>query len=252
MKILLSNDDGYLAPGIKALAQSLSTLGEVCVVAPDRDRSGASNSLTLDRPLRVTEVGHNSYCVDGTPTDCVHLAVTGLLDYEPDIVVSGVNAGANMGDDTLYSGTVAAAMEGRFLGLPAIAVSLVGKYPYQHFDTACHVVVTLLKQLNLNELPASTILNVNVPDVPRESLLGMRVTRLGQRHRAEPVVKTTDPRGRAVYWVGPAGPEQDAGPGTDFHALNECYVSLTPLHVDLTQHALLEELSAQVADLECS
>ena len=250
MKILLSNDDGYLAPGIQALAESLASLGEVCVVAPDRDRSGASNSLTLDRPLRVTEVADNRYCVDGTPTDCVHLAVTGLLEYEPDIVVSGVNAGANMGDDTLYSGTVAAAMEGRFLGLPAIAVSLVGKYPYQHFDTACRVVVKLLTQLNLSDLPGSTILNINVPDVPLDELQGVQVTRLGQRHRAEPVVKTMDPRGRAIYWVGPAGPEQDAGPGTDFHALKGNFVSLTPLHVDLTQHGVLGELSEQVAGLE--
>ncbi len=250
MKILLSNDDGYLAPGINALARALSEVGQVCVVAPDRDRSGASNSLTLDRPLRVTKVEDNAYCVDGTPTDCVHLAVTGLLDYEPDIVLSGVNAGANMGDDTLYSGTVAAAMEGRFLGLPAIAVSLVGKYPYQHFSTACEVVIKLLKRLDLSDLPPSTILNINVPDIPIDKLQGVQVTRLGQRHRAEPVVKMTDPRGRQVYWVGPAGPEQDAGPGTDFYALKHHYVSLTPLHVDLTQHSLLEELAKRVEGLE--
>ncbi len=246
MKILLSNDDGYLAPGIRALAQSLAEIAQVCVVAPDRDRSGASNSLTLDRPLRVTEGDSNCFCVDGTPTDCVHLAVTGLLDYEPDIVLSGVNAGANMGDDTLYSGTVAAAMEGRFLGLPAIAVSLVGKYPYQHFSTACQVVVKLLKQLELTDLPANTILNINVPDLPMDQLAGVKVTRLGQRHRAEPVVKSEDPRGRAIYWVGPAGPEQDAGPGTDFDALKNGYVSLTPLHVDLTQHGVLDELRSRV------
>lgn len=252
MKILLSNDDGYLAPGIKALAQALTELGEVCVVAPDRDRSGASNSLTLDRPLRVTEVAENEYCVDGTPTDCVHLAVTGLLKYEPEIVLSGVNAGSNMGDDTIYSGTVAAAMEGRFLGLPAIAVSLVGKHPYQHFNSACAVVVRLLKQLDLSALPASTILNVNVPDLPLEEIRGIKVTRLGQRHRAEPVVKELDPRGRTVYWVGPAGPEQDAGPGTDFHALREHFASVTPLHVDLTQHAIVDQLAAQVAKLEWS
>lgn len=252
MKILLSNDDGYLAPGIKALSKALAEIGQVCVVAPDRDRSGASNSLTLDRPLRVTEVEENCYCVDGTPTDCVHLAVTGLLEYEPDIVLSGVNAGSNMGDDTLYSGTVAAAMEGRFLGLPAIAVSLVGKHPYQHFETACDVVVKLLKQLDLTILPNSTILNINIPDVPLREINGVKVTRLGQRHRAEPVVKERDPRGRIIYWVGPAGPEQDAGPGTDFHALRECCVSVTPLHVDLTQHTLLDQLSEQVASLEWS
>ena len=222
------------------------------MVAPDRDRSGASNSLTLDRPLRVTEVADDTYCVDGTPTDCVHLAVTGLLEYEPDIVLSGVNAGSNMGDDTLYSGTVAAAMEGRFLGLPAIAVSLVGKHPYRHFSTACDVVIKLLKQLDLSDFPANTILNINVPDIPLHEVRGVKVTRLGQRHRAEPVVKEIDPRGRTIYWVGPAGPEQDAGPGTDFHALRDNYVSLTPLHVDLTQHGLLDRLSEQVASLEWS
>ncbi len=250
MKILLSNDDGYLAPGIKALAHALQELGDVCVVAPDRDRSGASNSLTLTRPLRVTEVDDNYFCVDGTPTDCVHLAVTGLLDYEPDIVLSGINAGANMGDDTLYSGTVAAAMEGRFLGLPSVAVSLVGQYPYQNFSTACKVVVKLLKQLSLTNLPTNTIFNINVPDIPYEQLKGVRVTRLGQRHRAEPVVKSTDPRGRTIYWVGPAGPEQDAGPGTDFYALKQGYVSLTPLHVDLTQYDLLGDLSKRMESLQ--
>jgi len=242
VKILLSNDDGYRAPGIQALAKTLSGCGELCVVAPDRDRSGASNSLTLDRPLRVSQVGEDAYSVNGTPTDCVHLAVTGLLNYEPDIVISGVNAGSNMGDDTIYSGTVAAAMEGRFLGLPAIAVSLVGE-SFSHYETACQVVARLLKQEHFRQLPANIILNVNVPDVPWGDIAGMEVTRLGQRHRAEPVVKSIDPRGRDIYWVGPAGPEQDAGPGTDFYAVRHNCVSITPLHVDLTRHAALAGLT---------
>lgn len=241
MKILLSNDDGFRAPGLVTLAHILRPIAEVCVVAPDRDRSGASNSLTLDSPLRLTAVSDGVYCVNGTPTDCVHLAVTGLLDYEPDIVISGINSGANMGDDTIYSGTVAAAMEGRFLGLPAIAVSLVGE-KLNHYATAAQVVCRLLEHLQRDPLPSDTILNVNVPDVPLEQVAGIEVTRLGQRHRAEPVVKTRDPRGKEIFWVGPAGPEQDAGPGTDFHAVRNRHVSITPLHVDLTRHAVLHDM----------
>jgi 5'-nucleotidase len=196
-------------------------------------------------------VEENIFCVNGTPTDCVHLAVTGLLDYEPDIVVSGVNSGANMGDDTIYSGTVAAAMEGRFFGLPAIAVSLVGE-SLIHYETACHVVNRLLDNLHVEALPANTILNVNVPGIPLAELNGIQVTRLGQRHRAEPVVKSKDPRGRDVYWVGPAGAEQDAGPGTDFHAVNNNYVSITPLHVDLTRHSALGDLEQWVEQISWS
>ncbi len=235
MRILLSNDDGYEAPGIRALAAGLREVAEVQVVAPDRDRSGASNSLTLDWPIRARELPDGTIRVDGTPTDCVHLAITGLLAQEPDMVISGINAGANMGDDVLYSGTVAAAMEGRFLGLPAIAVSLVGPEA-THYDTAVAIVLRLVDNLRRHPLPQDTILNVNVPDRPLAEVKGIRATRLGHRHKSEPVIQDTDPRGRPIYWVGPAGAEQDAGPGTDFHALRNGYVSVTPLQVDLTRH----------------
>jgi 5'-nucleotidase len=239
MRILVSNDDGIHAPGIQCLAEHLRTVAEVRVVAPDRDRSGASNSLTLVHPLRAQELPNGDMGVDGTPTDCVHLAITGLLDEEPDLVISGINAGANMGDDVLYSGTVAAAMEGRFLGLPAIAVSLVGPH-MQNYDAAARVVLNLLDRLHRVPLPAATILNVNVPDLPFEKIRGVQATRLGHRHKSEPVVKATDPRGRPIYWVGPAGPEQDAGPGTDFFAVRDGYVSVTPIQVDLTQFEAID------------
>jgi len=239
MRILVSNDDGIHAPGIQCLARHLRTVADVRVVAPDRDRSGASNSLTLVHPLRAQELENGDMGVDGTPTDCVHLAITGLLDREPDLVISGINAGANMGDDVLYSGTVAAAMEGRFLGLPAIAVSLVGPR-LQHYDAAARVVLNLLDRLHRVPLPAATILNVNVPDLPFEDIRGVQATRLGHRHKSEPVVKASDPRGRPIYWVGPAGPEQDAGPGTDFFAVREGYVSVTPIQVDLTQFEAID------------
>ena len=226
------------------MARALEALGEVTVVAPDRDRSGASNSLTLDNPLRA-EVAENGFIsVNGTPTDCVHLAITGLLEYQPDIVVSGINAGANMGDDVLYSGTVAAAMEGRFLGRPAIAVSLVtkgAKADAVHYDTAAKVVCAMIERMPETRLPADTILNVNVPDLPLADLAGIAVTRLGHRHQSEPVIKDLDPRGRTVYWVGPPGGEQDAGPGTDFCAVREGKASVTPLTVDLTRYADMED-----------
>jgi 5'-nucleotidase len=243
MHILISNDDGYQAPGIRALAQTLAEIATVTVVAPDRDRSGASNSLTLDSPIRAREMEDGVTCVDGTPTDCVHLAITGLLGEEPDMVVAGINAGANLGDDVLYSGTVAAAMEGRFLGLPAIAVSLAGDRP-THYETAAQVTLDLVKRLLSGSLPADTILNVNVPDIPLEQLAGMQATRLGHRHKSESVIPMEDPRGRRVYWVGPAGPEQDAGPGTDFHAVRSGYVSVTPVDVDLTRYAALESVGS--------
>lgn len=248
MRILVSNDDGYRAPGLAALARAMAQLGEVTVVAPERNRSGASNSLTLDHPLRV-QVGDNGYFfVDGTPTDCVHLAVTGLLEHEPDLVISGINAGANMGDDVLYSGTVAAAMEGRFLGLPAIAVSLTGQEP-QHYATAAEVAKRLVIRLQHQPLPADTILSVNVPDAPWEAITGYEATRLGHRHKSEPVVKSEDPRGRVIYWVGAAGPEEDAGPGTDFHAVRYGRVSITPLQVDLTRYAALDKVACWVEGL---
>ncbi len=241
MKILISNDDGYQSPGILCLAKVLSEIAQVSVVAPDRDRSGASNSLTLDAPIRATRTENGFIRVDGTPTDCVHLAITGLLEHEPDMVIAGINAGANLGDDVLYSGTVAAAMEGRFLGFPALAVSLTGQQ--RHYDTAAEVVKYLIGHLQTDPLPADTILNVNVPDLPWEQLAGFEATRLGHRHKAEPVIHNTDPRGRSIYWVGPPGPEQDAGPGTDFHAIRNNYVSVTPILVDLTRYAALDKVA---------
>jgi 5'-nucleotidase len=242
MHILLSNDDGYSAAGLKALASALSAHVDITVVAPEANRSGASNSLTLEIPLRVSQAENGFYKVNGTPTDCVHLAITGLLDREPDMVFAGINHGSNLGDDVIYSGTVAAATEGRFLGLPAVALSLASPNP-KHFDTAGRVAVSLLERIRRYPLPPDTILNVNIPDIPWGELRGFRSCRLGQRHRAEPVIRALDPRGREVYWVGAAGPEQDAGPGTDFHALREGYVSVTPLQIDLTRYDRIETLA---------
>ncbi|VAW95823.1 5'-nucleotidase SurE [hydrothermal vent metagenome] len=235
MHIIISNDDGYTAAGITALAEGLAELAELTVVAPDRDRSGASNSLTLEYPIRATEMANGFFRVDGTPTDCVHLAITGLIKSEADMVVSGINAGANLGDDVLYSGTVAAAMEGRFLGLPSLAVSLLGP-EFKHFDSAVKVVKMLIKCIHLSELPVDTLLNVNVPDLPWDDIAGLQATRLGHRHKAEPVIKSQDPRGRNIYWVGPPGKEKDEGEGTDFYAVKHNYVSITPIKVDLTRH----------------
>jgi 5'-nucleotidase len=233
MRILLSNDDGYFAPGLAVLAAALADLGTVTVVAPERDRSGASNSLTLDRPLSVRRSANGFLFVDGTPTDCVHLAVTGLLEALPDVVVSGINLGANMGDDTIYSGTVAAATEGYLLGIPSIAVSLTSKEG-RHYETAGEVARQLVQRFAERSAPGPVLLNVNVPDVPREQLQGREITRLGKRHKAEGVVKTTNPRGQTVYWIGAAGEAQDAGPGTDFNAVAAGRVSITPLQMDLT------------------
>jgi len=233
MRILLSNDDGYFAPGLAALAEAMRSVGDVTVVAPERDRSGASNSLTLDRPLRVRRSHGGFLYVDGTPTDCVHLAVTGLLDQLPDIVVSGVNDGANMGDDTIYSGTVAAATEGFLLGLPSIAVSMVSR-SNGHFETAARVAAELVRRVMRRPPPSPMLLNVNVPDVPWAELAGMKVTRLGKRHKAQPAIPAKNPRGDTVYWVGPAGGAQDAGEGTDFHTVEQGQVSVTPLQMDLT------------------
>ncbi len=233
MRILLSNDDGYFAPGLAALAEGLAGLGDITVVAPERDRSGASNSLTLDRPLMFSRAPNGFHYVNGTPTDCVHMAVTGLVDFEPDVVVSGINSGSNMGDDTLYSGTVAAATEGYLLGIPSIAVSLVGTR-FEHYDTAARIARDLVTKLKRAPLGAPLLLNVNVPDVAYESLNGVEVTRLGRRHKAQPVVAGKNPRGETVYWIGQAGAAREAGPGTDFHALERGAVSVTPLQVDLT------------------
>lgn len=242
MKILVSNDDGYLATGINALTEALELVADVVVVAPDRNRSAASSSLTLHTPLRVSQVGKNRYMVDGTPSDCVHLALTGFLDYEPDLVVSGINHGANLGDDVIYSGTVAAALEGRFLGLPTIAVSLVGN-KLQYFDTAARVASELVQKIERSALAPDVVLNVNVPDRPYDDLKGIRATRLGFRHKSEQIIKDRDPYGRTIYWVGPAGKGQDAGEGTDFHAIEQGAASVTPLRVDLTRHETVQALS---------
>jgi 5'-nucleotidase len=246
MRILLSNDDGYFAPGLAALAEALRPLGEITVVAPERDRSGASNSLTLDRPLSLRRAGNGFLYVNGTPTDCVHMAVTGLLDIEPDIVVSGINSGSNMGDDTLYSGTVAAATEGYLLGVPSIAVSLVGS-EFAHYATAARVARELVERIRREPMPEPVLLNVNVPDVPFEQLAGLEVTRLGRRHKAQPVVKSLNPRGDTVYWVGPAGAAREAGPGTDFNALERGAVSITPLQVDLTHGGQIDFIGRWLA-----
>ena len=248
MKILVSNDDGYLATGINTLTDALEQVADVVVVAPDRNRSAASNSLTLTTPLRVSKVGENRYKVDGTPSDCVHLALTGFLDYEPDLVVSGINHGANLGDDVIYSGTVAAAMEGRFLGLPTIAVSLVGKMlvgsKLRYFDPAARVAVELVQKLDRSTLASSTVLNVNVPDRPYDELTGIQATRLGFRHKSETILEDKDPYGRPIYWVGPAGEGQDAGEGTDFYAIEQGAVAVTPLNVDLTRHEAVPGIAA--------
>lgn len=233
MRILLSNDDGYFAPGLEELANSLAGLGEITVVAPEQNRSGASNSLTLDRPLFLKRAGNGFHFVNGTPTDCVHLAVTGMLDNLPDIVVSGINLGANMGDDTIYSGTVAAATEGFLLGLPSIAISLTS-FEGRNFATAGRIARELVERFIRDPIREPVLLNVNVPDIPYAQLQGMEVTRLGRRHKAEPVVRMTSPRNETVYWVGAAGAAADAGPGTDFNAVERGCVSITPLQIDLT------------------
>ncbi len=243
MHLLLSNDDGYTAKGLICLAEALKPFAMLTVVAPERNQSGASNSLTLETPLRARQMENGFIQVDGTPTDCVHLAITGLLKDEPDMVFSGINHGANLGDDVLYSGTVAAATEGRFLGLPAVAISMASSNP-QHLETAAHVAVTLFKKLLAEPLPQDTILNVNVPDIPLDQLKGYKATRLGQRHKSEPVIEARDPRGRKIYWVGPPGGEQDAGPGTDFYAINNQQVSVTPLQIDLTRYDCVDQLSS--------
>ena len=249
MRFLLSNDDGYLSPGLVALADALRRLGEVTVVAPDRDRSGASNSLTLSRPLRIRGADNGFHVVDGTPTDCVHLGITGVMKIEPDMVVAGINRGPNLGDDILYSGTVAAAMEGRFLGFPAVAVSYAG-FKLTHLATAAKVTQRIVAGLLSNPLPKDTILNVNVPDVAYDRLNGYCATRLGFRHKSEPAVKSRDPGGKPIYWVGPPGPEQDAGEGTDFFAVRSNSVSVTPLKIDLTRRESLAELGDWLTELD--
>jgi 5'-nucleotidase len=241
MRILLSNDDGYFAPGLAALYEALAGLGEIVVVAPEQNRSGASNSLTLDRPLFLKKAASGFYFVNGTPTDCVHLAVTGMLDDLPDIIVSGINNGANMGDDTIYSGTVAAATEGFLLGIPSIAISMTS-FEGTHYETAGRVARELVERHVNNPIKQPVLLNVNVPDIPYSELQGMEVTRLGRRHKAEPVVKMNSPRNETVYWVGAAGAAADAGVGTDFNAIEQNRVSITPLQIDLTHTTQLSAI----------
>lgn len=244
MKILLSNDDGFDAPGIKALHTCLLKLNyhsEIRLIAPDRNRSAASNSLTLLNPLRIKNHGEHIYSVNGTPTDCVHLGINGALDFQPDLVISGINDGANMGDDVLYSGTVAAATEGRFSGKPSIAISLCGN---QHFATATHVLTEFLKDYIKLEIDKNAIININVPDIPLAELKGIKLTRLGRRHFSEPVVNGTDPRGGDFFWIGPAGKAEDASEGTDFHAIEHGYASITPLKIDLTDYKTYAKLKA--------
>jgi 5'-nucleotidase len=246
MHLLLSNDDGIHAEGLRLLAKALEPLGKISVVAPNRNRSAASNSLTLERPIRAQEVAENWYSVDGTPTDCVHLAITGLLKDEPDIVVSGINSGANLGDDVIYSGTVAAAMEGRFLGLPAVAISLAS-FQHKFMQDAAQVSFEMITKLTKTTLPKDVIININIPDIDKSELRGVQTTRLGNRHKAEPVIEAMDPRGKPIYWVGAAGPEQDAGIGTDFHAVKNKYVSVTPMHLDLTHYKAMEDVESWVS-----
>lgn len=248
LSILASNDDGVYSPGLAALAASLETLGKVTVVAPERNRSAASNSLTLDTPLRVVRLDSGFLSVNGTPTDCVHLAVTGLLEEPPDLVVSGINNGPNLGDDVLYSGTVAAAMEGRFLGRPAIAISLLAETP-KHYDTAARVARTLVERLEAMALPAETLLNVNVPDRPWEELQGLRATRLGARRQAEHTLRRRDPRGRPVYWIGQPGTAADAGEDTDFAAVAQGAVSVTPVTMNLTRREAVDGVARFLAGL---
>ncbi|MFP9132515.1 5'/3'-nucleotidase SurE [Shewanella algae] len=248
MKILVSNDDGVTAPGIRALSEALSAVAEVLTVAPDRNCSGASNSLTLTNPLRINKLDNGYISVNGTPTDCVHLAIRELYEGEPDMVVSGINAGANMGDDTLYSGTVAAAMEGRFLGLPAVAISLVGR-ELTHYDSAAAYAVKIIMGLKKHPIASDQILNINVPDLPLDEIKGIRVTRLGARHKAEGMVRARDPHGREVFWLGPPGIELDVGEDTDFYAVSQGYVSITPLTVDLTAYRQLSQLQHWIEKL---
>ena len=248
MKILISNDDGVYAPGLAILYESLIGLGEVTVIAPDRDRSGASNSLTLSNPIRISKMANGFISVDGTPADCVYLGLRALLEEQPKMVVSGINAGENLGDDVLYSGTVAAAMEGRFLGFTSMAVSLAGEH--DQYAAAGRVVQNLVRQLMRHPFPTDTILNVNIPNLPFEQIKGYKVTRLGRRHPSANMIQSKDPRGNEIFWVGAVGMEQDAGEGTDFHAVNNGYVSITPLEIDLTRYKVMDDLHYWVENIK--
>ncbi|MGB0466159.1 MAG: 5'/3'-nucleotidase SurE [Pontibacterium sp.] len=248
MKVLISNDDGVFAPGLSALAAGLEQCHQTQVVAPDRNRSGASNSLTLDRPLEAFCHESGFVGVNGTPTDCVHLGISGIFDIEPEIVVSGINAGANLGDDVLYSGTVAAATEGRHLKYPPIAVSVASHHP-QHFETAAEIVRLLLEGIHQVNLAPRTVLNVNVPDLPLDQIQGIHVTRLGHRSLADKPVKSTDPRGFERYWIAGVGEVLDREPGTDFFAIEQGFVSITPLQLDMTQYDGMDNLGSWLEDI---
>jgi 5'-nucleotidase len=253
MRILLSNDDGVSAKGLATLAKHLQSMAQITVVAPERDRSAVSNSLTLDLPLRINIQENGFIAVNGTPADAVHLALTGYLKELPNMVIAGINSNANLGDDVLYSGTVAAAMEGRFLGFPSMAISMACPRPEaRHYDTGGRFATILFQQLLALPLPNDTLLNVNVPDLPFEQVKGIKVTRLGHRHMAENVIESQDAQGKRIYWIGPAGAEQDAGPGTDFHAINQGYVSVTPIKTDLTDYSALETVQAWTSQLGMS
>lgn len=245
MNILLSNDDGVFAEGLAILHAELCQQHQVTVIAPDRNCSGASNALSLHNPLRIQQVSNGFYSVNGTPSDCVHLGINQYLKEDPELVISGINHGANLGDDVIYSGTVAAATEGRYMGLPAIAVSLASHHP-QNFKTAAKLVANVIDMLALHPLPSDQILNINVPDLSYEQIAGVKVTRQGRRHRAKSMVKAQDPHGRDVYWYGPVGEEQDAGPGTDFHAIANGFCSITPLSVDMTAHEGLKDMQTWI------
>lgn len=249
MRILVSNDDGIMAPGIGVLSRAMASIADIDVVAPDRNRSGASNSLSLLHPLHINQLDNGTFSVDGTPTDCVHLALTGFFDYSFDMAVSGINDGSNLGDDVLYSGTVAAAMEAANLGIPAIALSLVGS-DVSHYETAAQIALQLSLQVQRFGLPSRTLLNINVPDLPLNELKGMQITRLGTRHKAEATVSGIDPRGTTIYWIGRRGEHSDATPGTDFHAVERGYVSVTPLHLDMTQYNVFDQLSSWVQGMQ--
>ena len=249
MHILLSNDDGYQAPGLKALLESIKIHGEITVVAPDENKSGASGSLTLSKVLTVKATGERCFAVDGTPVDCVHIGLNGLLDNEPDMVISGINSGSNLGDDVLYSGTVGAALEGRRLAYPGVAVSLVGSEP-KHYWTAGQVASAIVSELKINPLPSRTILNVNVPDRPLEDLHGYKITRLGYRARSHPVIRLNASDDYRQYRIGTIGSAADSGPGTDFSAVNEGYVSITPLRIDSTDHSQCEHLTDWALNLK--
>ena len=247
MRILVSNDDGYQAEGIKKLTQALSEIAEVIVVAPNENKSAASSSLTIGKPLNPVQIDENIFAIDATPSDCVHLALCGFLKESIDLVVTGINYGANLGDDVIYSGTVAGAIEGRFLGLPSIAISLAS-WDCKHFETAAIIAKRLVEKIEKAPLSHNTIINVNVPDVPIEEIKGIKSTRLGNRHMSEPSIQ--DQNDPSLYWIGENGPEADNGEGTDFYAVTNHFVSVTPLQIDLTKYSEVKQVSEWLADLD--